>query len=107
MQTFDILGKKYQIQSPLSSEEIEKINGEIVKQLKMITMDYPSLDRMDILVLYIIELKEKINDMEKRIKKEMERKERVKDKILSLEKEVSEELNNFYSGAENKGERIG
>ncbi len=91
-QTFNILGKKYRIQSRLSSEEIEKINKEIVYHLRNLAMEYPALDKMDALVLCIIELKEKIIDMEKRGKKEMEKMEKIKKKIIFLEKKVLEEL---------------
>lgn len=95
MQTFDIFGKKYQIQSGLNSGETEKINGDVVKRLKILAIEYPSLDRMDILILYVIELKEKIRDMEKSFKKESDKLEKTRDKVVSLEKKIVEELKNL------------
>lgn len=95
MQTFDILGKKYQIQSSLGAEEIEKINGEIVKRLRSLASEYPALDKIDTLVLYMIELKEKISGMEKTFKKETEKLEKIKNKIAFLEKKIVEELKNL------------
>ncbi len=95
MQTLDIFGKKYQIQTGLSSEDVERMNLEIVGRIKTLAAEYPALDRIDILILYIVELNEKIDSLGKRLKKEGEKFDEVKNKILFLEKKLVEELNNL------------
>ncbi len=95
MQTFEILGKKYQIQSSLDADEIGKINGEIVKRLNNLTYEYPALDKIDILVLYIIELKEEISCMERASGREAGRLDKIRSKLVLLEKRVAEELKNL------------
>ena len=92
MEILDILGKKYQVQSGLTTDEISRINREIVKRLKTLALEYPSLDRMDALVLYVVELNEKILDMEKAAKKERDRMEKVRSKIFALEEKIKEEI---------------
>lgn len=95
MHTFEILGKKYQVQSSLNPEETDKINGEIVKRLKSLTYEYPTLDKIDILILYIIELKEKISILEKTSSKEAGRLDNIRNKISLLEKKITEEIKNL------------
>jgi cell division protein ZapA (FtsZ GTPase activity inhibitor) len=90
MEKLEILGKKYQIQSGLSPEEVLRMHREIVKRLKTISLEYPSLDKIDILVLYVIELNEKIIDMEKVLKKEVKKIEDIRTKIFHLEEKIKE-----------------
>jgi len=90
VEKLEILGKKYQIQSGLSSEEVIRMHREIVKRLKTLSLEYPSLDRIDILVLYVIELNEKIIDMEKTLKKEVKKLEEIRTKIFHLEEKIKE-----------------
>ncbi|MBN1445931.1 MAG: cell division protein ZapA [Candidatus Omnitrophica bacterium] len=90
MEILDIFGKKYRVQSGLNSDEISRINREIVKRLRTLALEYPSLDRMDALVLYIVELNEKITDMEKKVSREKDKLERVKKRIIALEGKIRE-----------------
>jgi DNA repair ATPase RecN len=95
VQTFEILGKKYRIQSSLRTDEAEKINGEIVKRFRSLEAEYPALDKIDILVLCIIELKEKISGMEKNFKKDTEKLDKIRNNVALLEKKIVEELKNL------------
>ena len=95
MQTFEILGKKYRIQSSLEAGEAGRINGEITRRLKSLASEYAALDKIDILILYIIELKEKISEMEKISGKEAGRLDKARNRIMLLEKKVAEELKNL------------
>jgi len=95
VEILDIFGKKYQIQSGLTSEEIERINRDIIRRMKTLAMEYPALDRIDTLILYIIELNEKIVGMEKKTKKEKENLERIRSKIDFLETKIKEEIKNL------------
>jgi len=88
MEKLEILGKKYQIQSGLPPEEVLRIHREIVKRLKILSLEYPNLDKIDILVLYVIELNEKIIDMEKTLKKETKKIEDIRTKIFHLEEKI-------------------
>ncbi len=95
VEILDIFGKKYQVQSGLTYDEISRINREIVKRLKTLALDYPAFDRMDALVLYIVELNEKILEMEKAAQKEKDRMEKVRSKIFALEERIKEEIKKF------------
>ncbi|MCM8777708.1 MAG: cell division protein ZapA [Candidatus Omnitrophica bacterium] len=90
MEKLEIFGKKYQIQSGLSSEEVIRMYREIVKRLKTLSLEYPRLDKVDILVLYVIELNEKIIEMEKVLKKEVKKIEEIRTKIFRLEGKIKE-----------------
>lgn len=92
MEKLEIFGKKYQIQSGLSSEEIIRINKEIENRLKVLSMEYSTLDNIDILVLYVVELHEKIMELEKKVKKEFEKLESIKTKIFRLEENIREKV---------------
>ncbi len=95
MQTFEILGKKYQIQSSLDAGEADKINGEIESRLRGLISEYPALDKIDILVLYVIELKKKISGMERNYSREAGKLEKAKNKVAILEKTITEKLKNL------------
>lgn len=97
MEKLEILGKKYPIQSGLSPEEILRMHREIVKRLKAISLEYPNLDKIDILVLYVIELNEKIIDMEKVLKKEAKKIEDIRTKIFHLEEKLKEKTKQSVS----------
>ncbi|MDD3726124.1 MAG: cell division protein ZapA [Candidatus Ratteibacteria bacterium] len=92
MEKLEIFGKKYQIQSGLSSEEIIRINKEIENRLKVLSMEYSTLDNIDILVLYVVELHEKIMELEKKVKKEFEKLESIKTKIFRIEENIREKV---------------
>lgn len=92
IQSIDILGKKYRIQSDFKNEEIDGIRRDINSRLKMLIMEYPNLDRIDILILYIIELQEKINLMEKKRNKENEKLAKISQKLYSIEKKIKNEI---------------
>jgi hypothetical protein len=95
VEILDIFGKKYHVQSKLTPDEAGRINREIVKRLKTLALEYPALDRMDALVLYAVELNEKILDMEKAEKKDRDRMEKVRSKIFALEEKIKEEIKKF------------
>jgi len=92
VEILDIFGKKYHVQSGVTPDEADRINREIVKRLKILALEYPALDRMDALVLYVVELNEKILDMEKAAKKDRDRIEKVRSKIFALEEKIKEEI---------------
>lgn len=92
MEKLEIFGKKYPIQSGLSSEEISRINKEMEKRLKFLSHEYSKLDNMDILILYVVELHEKIIELEKKLKKESEKMENIKTKISHLEEKIREKI---------------
>ncbi|MGI6595174.1 MAG: cell division protein ZapA [Elusimicrobia bacterium] len=88
MEKLEILGKRYQIQSGLSLTDVGRMHKDIERRLKFFSSEYPNLDKIDILVLYVIELNEKIIDMENKLKKETDRLSKIRIKILSLEEKV-------------------
>lgn len=92
IQSVDVLGKKYQIQSDFKSDEIEEIIRDINRRLKALAMDYPNLDKIDVLILYVIELNEKIYLMEKDEKRESERFAKISRKLSSIEEKIKNEL---------------
>ncbi|MCX8082068.1 MAG: cell division protein ZapA [bacterium] len=95
MEKLEILGKKYKIQSDIASEEIIKMHSEIVKRLKDLSSEYPTLDKIDILVLYVIELKKEIIDKEKQIQKGKNKLESISKKISLIEEKIKENIKNL------------
>lgn len=88
MEKFEIFGRTYRLQSGLSSDEVSQVNKEIVKRVKTLSAEYPTLDKIDILVLYVVELNEKIIELEKKLKKEKDKIENIKIKLSHLEEKI-------------------
>ncbi|RKY31024.1 MAG: hypothetical protein DRP67_03350 [Candidatus Omnitrophota bacterium] len=68
MKTFyiDILGKKYKyrIETSLTQQEIDNISQQIKESVDNLQKKYPAKDKIEILLLYIIELWEKFKNYE-------------------------------------------
>ncbi|MCM8805085.1 MAG: cell division protein ZapA [Candidatus Omnitrophica bacterium] len=88
MHKVNILGKTYSIYSSLPSEEISKIVKEINEKCRRLENEYNRFDKVDILIIYLIELYEMIYNLKKDlVKKELDRKN-IKSKIEEIEKEI-------------------
>ncbi len=94
-QTLNILGRRYNVQTNLDSEDIEKIATDLERRVKILDIEYPSLDRLDIFVLCIIEAYEARILMEKRQKKDSAVLDKAFQKVSLLEEKVEKELNNL------------
>jgi len=90
--TVNLLGRKYQIETSLSLEEIEKIEKKIEEDISQLEVKFPDLDRIDIFILYLIELWEKFFTMEKQSFQKKDSyeivKKRIKKIIDLIEKEI-------------------
>ncbi|HOK57184.1 MAG TPA: cell division protein ZapA [bacterium] len=95
MHKINILGKNYTIHSSFSSNEINKIAKEIDEKYKTFEKEYKTFDKIDILIFYLIELYEVIHKLEKRLSKEEEIKNKIKNKIIEIEKDIITTLKNL------------
>ena len=96
MKTFnlDFLGKKYKytIESSLTQQEIDKISEEIKNSIANLEKKYPTKDKVDILILYIIELWEKFKKSEDTFFSKNSSLEMVKKRLKRIILEVEEEV---------------
>jgi|YelNatPaOPRAMG01_1025707.scaffolds.fasta_scaffold260215_1 cell division protein ZapA (FtsZ GTPase activity inhibitor) len=95
MHEINVLGKKYKIKSSLSPVEINKIAKEINEKYKILEKEYPTFDKLDILIFYLIELYEVVYNLKKKLSREEEIKNRIKNKLTDLEKDVVLTLQNL------------
>jgi len=91
-QIVDILGKKYQMQLSFKNHELEEINRDINRRLQMLMLEYPNLDKVDILAFHVIELNEKIYSMKKQIASEEERLVKIAKRLISIEEKIKIEI---------------
>ncbi|MFN4227762.1 MAG: cell division protein ZapA [Candidatus Ratteibacteria bacterium] len=85
MYKINILGKNYTIHSSLPYSEINKIAKEINEKYKNFEAEYKTFDKVDILIFYLLELYETINNLKKSLLKEEEIKNKIKKKITEIE----------------------
>lgn len=93
MHKVNILGKTYLISSSLPSEEIGKIIKEINEKCKSLEYQYEKFDRVDILIIYLIELYEIIYNLKKELMKKEWDKKIIRNKVEEIEKEIELILN--------------
>ncbi len=98
-QIIDILGKKYQVQAGFRSNEVEEMGREINNRLRMISLEYPALDRLDVLTLYAIEMNERILVLKQKLQREGERNQKVLKRLDSLEDKIKKEIKNLDNGS--------
>ena len=90
--TFNILGRKYPVESHLESKETEKINEIITQDVAKLEIRYPNADRIDILVFYLIELCEKLVNLEKILQQKKETQSVLSHKIKKIQQQVNKEI---------------
>lgn len=95
MYKVNILGKTYSIQSILPPSEIEKIVKEINEKYRHLENIYRTFDKVDILIIYLIELYETIYNLKKELNSKEEFKNRIKNRIEKLEKELESAIENL------------
>jgi len=95
MYKINILGKTYSIQSSLSFSDINKIAKEINEKYKILENEYRTFDKVDILILYIIELYEMIYTFKKGIIEKEEYKNKIVKKVEEIEKDIETTLENL------------
>ncbi|MCM8767904.1 MAG: cell division protein ZapA [Candidatus Omnitrophica bacterium] len=88
MYKINILGKNYTIHSSLPSSEINRIAKEINEKYKIFEIEYKTFDKVDILIFYLLELYEIIHNLRKSLSKEEEIKNKIKNKIEEIEKDI-------------------
>ena len=90
--TFNILGRKYPVESHLEPKETEKINERITQDVAKLEIQYPNADRIDILVFYLIELCEKLVNLEKVLQQKKETQDVLSHKIKKIRQQVNKEI---------------
>ncbi|MCM8785255.1 MAG: cell division protein ZapA [Candidatus Omnitrophica bacterium] len=95
MYKINILGKNYTIRSSLPFSEINKIVKEINEKYKNFEIEYKTFDKVDILIFYLLELYETIYNLKKSLLREDEIKDKIKNKIEEIEKDVILVLKNL------------
>ena len=95
IQSIDIFGKKYQVQLGLKNSELTEINTDINTRLKTLMVEYSNLDKIDILIFYIIELHEKLYFMKRQLAKQEEKLRKISEKLVSVEKKIKNEIENL------------
>lgn len=89
---FNVLGRKYQVESLLEQKETVKINEKISQDIINLEIRYPNADRIDILIFYLIELREKIVNLEKFLQSKDETLNILSHKIKKVEQQISLEI---------------
>ncbi|MCS7179956.1 MAG: cell division protein ZapA [bacterium] len=95
MYKVNILGKTYTLHSSLPYEELTKVIKEINDRFNKIQSEYKTLDKVDVLVFYLIELYENIYLLKKECSYMEKNKEKIKNKIDEIEKEITITLKNL------------
>ncbi|MGC8977539.1 MAG: cell division protein ZapA [Candidatus Ratteibacteria bacterium] len=88
MYKINIFGKTYFIYSTLPSNEINKIVREINEKYRQLEQQYKTFDKVDILIVFLIELYEVIYNLKKEIAKNHQDRKVIKEKIEEIEKEI-------------------
>jgi cell division protein ZapA (FtsZ GTPase activity inhibitor) len=94
VQNLNILGKKYRIQTNFNEKEAAQINEEINSRLKLLESENPTLDRIDLFLLYIIEMHEKIFELDRKFARENEKIKKAERKLIKLEEDIKKQLEN-------------
>ncbi len=80
------------MQLSFKNHELEEINRDINRRLQMLMLEYPNLDKVDILAFHVIELNEKIYSMKKQIASEEERLVKIAKRLISIEEKIKIEI---------------
>jgi predicted DNA-binding transcriptional regulator len=91
----NILGRIYSISSSIPFNEVERIAKEINEKYKNFESIYKHFDKVDILVIYLIELYETIYNLKKELAKKDEFKSKIKGEIEKIEKELELGIENL------------
>ncbi|MCK9266251.1 cell division protein ZapA [bacterium] len=92
IESVEILGKKLQLQLGLKTSELQEVNRKINKRLKSLMVEYPNLDKIDILSFYIVELHEEMYNIKTKLAKEEKRFVKISGKLLSIENRIKKEI---------------
>jgi len=84
----NILGRTYSISSSMPFNEVNKIAKEINEKYKNLENIYKSFDKVDILVIYLIELYEAIYNLKRELFKKEEFKNKIKEEVEKIEKDL-------------------
>lgn len=90
-----ILGKTYSLQSDFDEKEFRKIKKEVEDKIKHYENQYPTADKLDLLVIFVFELFEKIHTTEKKLQEEKKKCEKAKKRIEQIEKRLKEKVVNL------------
>jgi cell division protein ZapA (FtsZ GTPase activity inhibitor) len=84
----NILGRTYSISSSIPFSEVNKIAKEINEKYKNLENIYKAFDKVDILVIYLIELYETIYNLKRELFKKEEFKNKIKEEVEKIEKDL-------------------
>jgi len=90
-----ILGREYLLQSDINEEQLEKTKKEIEEKIHYFEKQYPTVDKIDLLVLFIFDLLERIYIKDRQLHEMQEKLENVKIKVERIENKIKEKINNL------------
>jgi len=91
----NILGRTYSIASSIPFSEINKIAKEINEKYRNFENIYKTFDKVDILVIYLMELYEIIYNLKKELSKKDEFKNKIKEEIEKIERDLESTIENL------------
>lgn len=89
---FRIFGRKHKIITSLDHPKEKKLQEEIKNELDLLAARYPDADKIDILSFYVIELWERIIDLENSVSKTAEKQKNIKSRLEKTRDFVEKEI---------------
>ena len=85
-------GKEYILQFDFDEKQINRIKKDIEEKIKYYQSQYPNADKIDILVVLVLDLMEELYRKDKKLIEKDKNKEILKRRLNTIEKRIKEKI---------------
>jgi len=87
-----LFGKEYTLQFDFDEKQINKIKKDVEEKIKYYQLQYPNADKIDILVVFVLNLMEELYRKDKKLIEKDKNKEILKRRLNTIEKRIKEKI---------------
>jgi len=87
-----LFGKQYILQFDFDEKQINKIKENIEEKIKYYQLQYPNADKIDILVVFVLNLMEELYKKDKKLIEKEKNIENLKRRLNTIEKRIKEKI---------------
>jgi len=93
-----LFGKEYTLQFDFDEKQINKIKKDIEEKIKYYQLQYPNADKIDILVVFVLNLMEELYRKNKKLTEKDKNIEILKKHFNIIEKRIKEKIDYLTKG---------
>ncbi len=87
-----LFGKEYTLQFDFDEKQINKMKKDVEEKIKYYQSQYPNADKIDILVVFVLNLMEELYRKDKKLIEKDKNKEILKRRLNTIEKRIKEKI---------------